>query len=50
MDASVIATIDSMTTTTIGFAQDIVTNFWEVFLSIGLMVAVAYWLKRKARV
>lgn len=50
MDATVISTIDSMATTTIGFAQDVVTEFWVVFLSIGFMIAVAYWLKRKARV
>lgn len=50
MDAQVISAIDAMATTTIGFASDIVSNFWEVFLSIGFMVAVAYWIKNKARV
>lgn len=50
MDAGVIAVIDSMTALVIAFASAIVSNFWEVFLSIGFMVAVAFWIKRKARV
>lgn len=50
MDAGVIAVIDAMTAAVITFATAIVSNFWEVFLSIGFMVAVAYWIKNKARV
>ena len=49
MDTAVVTVIQSMASTTISFAGDVVTNLWPVLLSLAVLFAVGSFIARKAK-
>jgi len=50
MDASVVTLIEDVASTTIAFVGSVVTNLWELLLSLAVLAAVIGFIWRKARV
>jgi len=47
MDAGVLAVIENMGTTTVGFVGDVVTELWPLFLSLAVLAFAGGFILRK---
>lgn len=50
MDTQVLSLINSMATTTVGFAADVVTELWGLFLSLAVLAFAFGYIMRKTRI
>jgi hypothetical protein len=50
MDTQVLALIESMATTTVDFASDVVTQLWPLFLSLAVLAFAFGFVLRKTRI
>jgi len=49
MDQQVVSLIESMATTTISFAGDVVTELWPLFLSLAVLAGAFSYIVSKTR-